>query len=256
LLDNNIQSDGNLQQNGKSHGHGAPDYDRIWEFEGEKYRWEPVQWRKMGFLWLTWLSIAVPAIIKDFLTCGTVGYWLLSFASFPPLIFVTWAYGRVLVNQHKDRKPESYAKGDIKWGPREVVRYPLLCSVAGIAAALLGVGGGMVTNPLMLELGVIPEVSRVTSAFMIMFTSSCTSMQYLILGKIEADHAIWYMVWGFVGALLGHYVVEWLLKKYNSTSILVYILAWGVTASAAAMASVDIVDVVQNGFSGFGGVCD
>jgi len=241
------------QQNG--HGHGHVDKTKVWQWGDETHTWEHIPWIKLLFLLATWISVLVPAVIKMELDCGSLGYWFAAFAAFPPIILLTWLFGRKLVREHQDRKPDSYVKGDIHWGPREVVRYPLLCSVAGVAAALLGVGGGMVTNPLMLELGVIPEVSRVTSAFMIMFTSSCTSMQYLILGRIQADHAIWYVVWGFIGALLGHYVVEWLLKKYNSTSILVYILAWGVACSAVAMASVDIVDVVQNGFEGLGSVC-
>eukprot|EP00456_Euglypha_rotunda_P033705 TRINITY_DN26015_c0_g1_i1.p1 TRINITY_DN26015_c0_g1~~TRINITY_DN26015_c0_g1_i1.p1 ORF type:complete len:158 (-),score=16.53 TRINITY_DN26015_c0_g1_i1:11-484(-) len=136
------------------------------------------------------------------------------------------------------------------WDERNIIKYPVLSSIAGVAAALLGVGGGMVTGPLMLELGVLPEVSRVTSAYMILFTSSCTSMQYLILGRIEADEAIWYMAWGFVGAVLGHNCVEYLLKKYNSTSVLVYILAWAVLCSGIAMGAVDIVDVVRDGWTG------
>jgi len=112
-----------------------------------------------------------------------------------------------------------------------------------------------VTNPLMLELGVIPEVSRVTSAFMILFTSSCTSMQYIILGKIEADHAIWYAAWGFIGAILGHNCVEWILHRYNSTSVLVAILAAGVASSALAMFATNVLDVVNHGFAGLGQIC-
>lgn len=41
--------------------------------------------------------------------------------------------------------------------------YPSICSVAGLVAGLFGVGGGIVKGPLMLELGVRPDVSAVKS---------------------------------------------------------------------------------------------
>ncbi len=35
-------------------------------------------------------------------------------------------------------------EGDIHWTARRVRKYPAICSVAGIFAGLLGIGGGMV----------------------------------------------------------------------------------------------------------------
>jgi len=219
-------------------------------------RYEKYPFDKNIWLVVSWGSILTCAVLKnEAVGCGSYAYWLLEWAPLPLLTVITYFYGRRLVREHKDRPQSSYSKGDIMWDDKNVIKYPAMSSIAGVAAALLGVGGGMVTGPLMLELGVLPEVSRVTSAYMILFTSSCTSMQYLILGRIQADEAIWYMAWGFIGAIVGHHCVEYLLKKYNSTSVLVYLLAWAVLASAIGMGAVDIVDVVQNGFTGFAGVC-
>jgi uncharacterized membrane protein YfcA len=219
-------------------------------------RYEKYPFGKNFWLVVSWLTILASAVLKnEAVTCGTAGFWLLEWAPLPVLAIITYFYGKRLVREHKDRPKESYCKGDIMWDEKNVIKYPAMSSIAGVAAALLGVGGGMVTGPLMLELGVLPEVSRVTSAYMILFTSSCTSMQYLILGRIQADEAIWYMAWGFIGAVCGHHCVEYLLKKYNSTSVLVYLLAWAVLASAIGMGAVDVVDVVNNGVTGFAGVC-
>ena len=43
----------------------------------------------------------------------------------------------------------------------------------------------MVKTPIMLELNMVPTVASATSSFMIIFTSSSTSLQFLILGKIQ-----------------------------------------------------------------------
>ncbi len=37
-----------------------------------------------------------------------------------------------------------FHKGDVKWDDSNSVRYPLLCSLAGLASGLMGIGGGMV----------------------------------------------------------------------------------------------------------------
>jgi len=217
----------------------------------QKYPFDKNVW-----LAISWITILACAVLKnEVVACGGYQYWLLEWAPLPILTIITYGYGRRLLREHKDRDRSSYVKGDIQWNENNIIKYPLMSSIAGVAAALLGVGGGMVTGPLMLELGVLPEISRVTSAYMILFTSSCTSMQYLILGRIRADEAIWYMAWGFIGAVVGHHCVEYLLKKYNSTSVLVYLLAWAVLASALGMGAVDIIDTVKNGFTGFSGVC-
>lgn len=46
------------------------------------------------------------------------------------------------------------------------MRYPLLCSLAGVFAGLFGVGGSIIKGPLMLELGVDPQVASATAATM------------------------------------------------------------------------------------------
>jgi Sulfite exporter TauE/SafE len=62
-------------------------------------------------------------------------------------------------------------EGDIEWTPRTTLSYPAACSFAGVIAGMFGVGGGIVKGPLMLHLGVLPEVAAATSATMILFTS-------------------------------------------------------------------------------------
>jgi uncharacterized membrane protein YfcA len=62
-------------------------------------------------------------------------------------------------------------EGDIEWTPQTTLTHPAACSFAGIIAGMFGVGGGIVKGPLMLHLGVLPEVAAATSATMILFTS-------------------------------------------------------------------------------------
>jgi uncharacterized membrane protein YfcA len=49
--------------------------------------------------------------------------------------------------------------GQLRWTRSSTVLYPGLCTAAGLVAGLFGIGGGVVKGPLMLELGVAPDVS-------------------------------------------------------------------------------------------------
>ena len=58
-------------------------------------------------------------------------------------------------------------EGDIHWTIDRMTLISCVSVAAGILASLLGIGGGMILSPLMLSLGVLPEVTSATSTFMI-----------------------------------------------------------------------------------------
>jgi uncharacterized membrane protein YfcA len=58
-------------------------------------------------------------------------------------------------------------KGDFVWTKVRVAAISAVSFGSGILAALLGIGGGMVLSPLMLELNMHPEAVAATSTFMV-----------------------------------------------------------------------------------------
>jgi uncharacterized membrane protein YfcA len=88
-------------------------------------------------------------------------------------------------------------------------------------AGFLGIGGGMIKAPLMLELGVLPRVARVTSLFMILFTSSSTVLQYYLLGRRLHPRGFWFAAVGFVGAAVGHSLFGYVLRTRKTSLVLV-----------------------------------
>jgi uncharacterized membrane protein YfcA len=138
-------------------------------------------------------------------------------------------------------------EGDIHWTKPRVLKFPSLCTIAGIAAGLLGIGGGMVKGPIMLEMGILPPVQSATASFMILFTSSSTTIQFAIAGQfpgqLQYDYVIWYILVGFLGGLTGNHLVSMLVKKYNRESIMVYILGVTIGLSAISMGIVGFKNV-------------
>jgi uncharacterized membrane protein YfcA len=75
---------------------------------------------------------------------------------------------------------------------------------AGIASALLGIGGGLIKVPLMhLVLGVPLRIATATSNLMIGITASASAIVYLVRGGIDAYVAGPTAIGVFVGASLG-----------------------------------------------------
>ncbi|KAL6061845.1 Membrane transporter protein, variant 2 [Balamuthia mandrillaris] len=268
------------EEEGESHSYEVSDWDKrgsddTLEVASEELREIRIQessfmpWREWTFLALTWLGIIVFSILKGGGTeksiagieCGSLVYWLVIFLSVSYLLLLTWIYGRRLlrIQKKKDAHHYQYAEGDIKWTLRNVTLFPVFSVLAGLAAGYLGIGGGMVKGPLMLEMGVLPYVAVSTSAFMIIFTSSATTIQYLILGALPWGMGLWYFGVGFFAAILGHLGVAWMLKRYNKQSYINFLLGTLILVSGGIMLVVVCIGVwrdLQEGRDmGFNALC-
>ena len=132
-----------------------------------------------------------------------------------------------LLARHRAQVASGYAHmpGEPVWTPRAVVLYPSACVLAGVAAGLLGIGGGMIKGPLLLEMGLVPQAAAATSAFMIFFTSSSTTLQFLLLGALPAEYAVLYGVIGFAAALLGGLAVRYAMRRNGGSAFIVFAIA-------------------------------
>ena len=119
--------------------------------------------------------------------CGSASYiaswcWMLS-----PLLVFAAAFAvaaRRLAGKHRDRKAWAYRYidipewgRDVKWDTATLCELPAVGLVAGTFSGMLGIGGGMITGPLLLKLGTNPQVSSASTGFMLVFTASSTSIQ-------------------------------------------------------------------------------
>eukprot|EP01063_Lacrimia_lanifica_P042100 TRINITY_DN9_c0_g2_i1.p2 TRINITY_DN9_c0_g2~~TRINITY_DN9_c0_g2_i1.p2 ORF type:complete len:857 (+),score=378.31 TRINITY_DN9_c0_g2_i1:231-2573(+) len=158
--------------------------------------------------------------------CGSAMFWVLWWIGVPVLVVVTWLAGNYLLEKHARKVKVHFAfhEGDVRWTDRRVRLYPVIVIAAGVLAGLLGVGGAMVTGPLMLEMNVMPRVSTGTSSFLIIFTTGVAAIAYIALGALPIDYAIWFAIMGAVGAAIGLNVIQVLLKKYNRQSMVIWSL--------------------------------
>jgi len=85
----------------------------------------------------------------------------------------------------------------------------------GWVAGALGLGGGVIFNPLLMSLGVPPKVSSATGMYMITFSKIATCVIYFVNGKLIMDYALWVAAWSMVGSVIGLYGANIYMAKFD-----------------------------------------
>jgi len=180
-------------------------------------------------------------------SCSPV-YWILSFAPLPFLVIVTAVIAYTIIKMHirKQACGYNFKQGDMKWTPVTTFFMTLISFFAGILAGLLGIGGGVLFGPVMLEYGVLPEVAAATSSFMILFTSIASIIQYAILGRVIKDYAIWFGFIGFLSSLVGQALLGRLVKKYQKISLIVLFIAAVIFVSMILLVVLGVLQIIAD----------
>mmetsp|Transcript_11179 Transcript_11179/g.27341 ORF Transcript_11179/g.27341 Transcript_11179/m.27341 type:complete len:455 (+) Transcript_11179:261-1625(+) len=130
------------------------------------------------------------------------------------------------------------------FGTMNTLAYPLLSGVAGVCAGSLGIAGGLIKGPLMVDWGLAAQSATATAIFMIMFTSSSTILQFIILGRLELKISLLLWFTGFGGGLLGSKIVADVLRKIDRQSFVTFFLGFIIVASAVCMSSVVLLQML------------
>ena len=80
--------------------------------------------------------------------------------------------------------------GDIIWSLDKTLSTQLMAIVVGTIAGLLGLGGGELMAPLLVHLGMLPEVTSAVNAFIIFFTAAADLEHYSDLGGRPHRHTV------------------------------------------------------------------
>lgn len=172
-------------------------------------------------------------------SCGKFS-WAIFFATqlFSTLLAI-YAYR---INQRDFQEEDHNIKDRAEAEARIETRKRLLWAsyTTGILAGLLGVGGGMILGLYMLSLGMDVQVSTALSTFVVLFSSSATTFQFIVAGAIHLRHAYIFMCLSLVGSLIGNLVLKAILKKYRRPSVLIWIL-FGVLCIATAVLPLEML---------------
>lgn len=181
------------------------------------------------------------------LDCGGSGYWVVTFLVFVWILGFSYHMRNILIQkwERKLRLRYRYVDGDVEWNAVNTLLYPVICFFAGFFAGLFGIGGGIVKGPLMLYMGVHPQVASATCAVMIMFTSLAGTTMYIAFGTLLWDYGCFFFVLGLLATCVGQYGVSYLVNKYRRVSLVSLSIGAVVALSTILMAIQSIFSLID-----------
>ncbi|CAF1723329.1 sulfite exporter TauE/SafE family protein 2-like [Brassica napus] len=231
---------------------------------GDYERPKRFPWMKLGVLVVIWLSYFAVYLLRgnkygegiiSIEPCG-ITYWLLSSTQIPLTLFFTlWICfsDSVQGSQCSDHQVPVKDVEDLRSndGRRSnKCMFPVMALLAGVLGGVFGIGGGMLISPLLLQVGIAPEVTAATCSFMVLFSSTMSAIQYLLLGMEHTGTASLFAIVCFVASLVGLMLVQKVINQYGRASIIVFSVGIVMALSIVLMTSYGALDVWNDFISG------
>jgi len=97
----------------------------------------------------------------------------------------------------------------------------------------------------MLALGVHPAVASATSACMILFTSSTSTISYSAFGLLLYGYAFVVLCLGFMATIIGQTLMHAIMERYQRYSYIAYSIGIVVGLSAICMTAESIMAMLD-----------
>jgi len=196
----------------------------------------------------TWLLVIVSTFVRGSKKCpglvpsGSPAYWLLTALTALALLALSVAGKRRVVGKSQQTTIEGHLAytGDM-------VRTLRIWSLGGgVVAALCGIGGGMIMGPILLEVGVIPQVQSATTGAMLLVVSTSTAIGYIVQGAAPLDYSMFFACSTGIGALLGKMCITAMIQRFGRPSLVIFLLAILILVSVTLMTATGIVKVLAS----------
>ncbi|KAM0952329.1 putative transmembrane protein TauE [Dioscorea sansibarensis] len=216
------------------------------------------RWAKLVILVLVWLSFFGLHVLlgnKDgqsiiHIKPCAVGYWLITLSQIPLAIgftaYILYARHRLCNEDHHEDKRIKNIVGQNGISTQPKFIFPVAALLSGIIGGLLGIGGGLLINPVLLQIGVPPQRTAATTCFMVLFSSSLSSAQYLILGMKGVKQALVYAQLCIVGSALGLIMMQRVVIKSGRASLIVFMVSIVMALSTISITSFGAIDVLRD----------
>ncbi|KAH0971537.1 hypothetical protein GBA52_023693 [Prunus armeniaca] len=190
--------------------------------------------------------------------------WVLFLVLQFPIALGVFGYESVkLCKEHKKRmstgNTESICEASIAWTPIHIAFCALCGILGGTVGGLLGSGGGFILGPLLLEIGVIPQVASATATFVMTFSASLSVVEFYLLKRFPIPYALYLTSVSVLAGFWGQCLVRKVVTILKRASIIVFILSGVIFASAITMGVIGIetsIQMIQNQeFMGFLDFC-
>mmetsp|Transcript_67120 Transcript_67120/g.148711 ORF Transcript_67120/g.148711 Transcript_67120/m.148711 type:complete len:555 (-) Transcript_67120:12-1676(-) len=218
--------------------------------------------RPLGLITCCWVAFLMMNVMKA--PQCTPAYWMQLLGMLVICGAFTFAGARTIVNEAAAPVPREKVGGEegfssngasvvgsaegggLAWTPRTLRIYPLLSTAAGFLGGFLGIGGGIIMGPLLLELGLMPEASQATTAMFVFLSSSLATIQFMVLGKAMPEYALWFTTWVVLATVVGQVCVDYVLRRWQRSSLIVLSIAAIIAGSLVMMTAIGAKDTITD----------
>ena len=202
--------------------------------------------------------------------CGSFSFWFVELLTTIWLGCCTFLAARYLLKRHaiKEAVGFDYVRGDIKWDIRTIVIYPIACVFAGFVSGMFGIGCAILIVPMLVGIGVNPQVASATCGCMNFFTGLAAASSYVVLGSLDLYHQYAWVLFllGIISMLIGRWILSFSFhttkikkgKRLERHSYQAYTMGLVVLVSALCMTVEALLDVVMQNYNedAVDGICD
>lgn len=104
------------------------------------------------------------------------------------------------------------------------VKFILAGLFAGMLGAMLGIGGGLLKNPVLISFGIDPERARTASTVMIAFTSMSSMVSYVVIGGLNFEYAWPLMLIIGIFFVSGYYLSGLIIRCFRTKSFIPFVI--------------------------------
>lgn len=204
-------------------------------------------WLKHSAILLCYLIVVAASIADALVTCGGVTYWALLIVEVPVVTMFAVASSIYLYRQDQYKQSIGYpfVEGDVRWTKKVVCLFPIGSTAAGIVAGLFGIGGVIITGPIMIELGVIPEVLAGAAALMVLYSSAAATAKYAVFDMIQWDWALVVCAIAFVVTSCSQVFIVRYVRRTGKQSIIVLCIASTILMAMVLMTYEAVRDTID-----------
>ena len=193
---------------------------QIGDTQREKYFNTGLMFTNLGF-------ISIFSFTRPFFNvCGYL-YWIHALGQF----LVTGALGYYTITyiifdyQEKRNNHYIFIEGDIVWNMDVVKKFIFIGSFTGFVSTYIGIGGGMLTTPIMIQVGMLPEVVVATSSISTLCSCIISCLNYLASGDLPIVYGTVFAICSAIGSVGGIHASDYIMAVYKKQSPIIFMVA-------------------------------
>lgn len=103
-------------------------------------------------------------------------------------------------------------ESDIIFNASNITKLLILGFFGGFLAGAFGLGGGVIFNPILLTMGLPPQVAGKASLFLVCFSKIASTVVYVMNNALNVNFGLWVGLWASLGGFAGAFALITYLK--------------------------------------------